>query len=364
MRFQRISIKSILSLSVMGAIVALTGCQSQQAQRQGEAVLQPVAFSDQQWTGVAVSSGDRIFVNYPRWSDDVPLSVAELIDGQPRAYPNVAMNQWMPGKDPASHFVCVQAVYADDRDVLWILDPANPKFQGVVAGGPKLVQVDLATNEIVRTYRFGSDVALPASYLNDVRIDHRHGYAYMTDSGTGALVVLNLQTGSARRVLDEHASASAEGVTLNIGGKPWLRNGQPPQVQADGIAFDAEGDVIYYQALSGRTMYSVPAAALRNANLTPAELAAQVTEVGKTGSSDGLVYAPDGHVYITALEHDAILRTTSNGVVETVVQDVAIAWPDTFSLGPDGWLYFTTARIHEGSEPLDRYGLYRIQLRD
>lgn len=37
-----------------------------------------VAVSDQLWTGVAVSHEGRIFVNYPRWSPNVKLSVAEV----------------------------------------------------------------------------------------------------------------------------------------------------------------------------------------------------------------------------------------------------------------------------------------------
>lgn len=82
--------------------------------------------------------------------------------------------------------------------------------------------------------------------------------------------------------------------------------------------------------------------------------------VGETGASDGLIFGPDGYIYISALEHDAIFRTNPQGRVETVVQDKRIAWPDSFSFGPDGKLYFTTSRIHEGAKPAAPYGIYRI----
>ena len=341
-------------------IVVLSGCQTKTHRQSEGTKLEPVAFSDAQWTGLAVSKGGRLFVNYPRWSDNVPVSVAELKDGVPIPYPNDVMNNWQPGKDPASHFICIQAVFIDDKNRLWILDPANPQFKGIVAGGPKLLQVDLATNSVVRTFRFDTRIAPQNSYLNDVRIDTQREFAFMTDSGEGALVVLDLNTGTARRVLQNHPSTSSEDVTLTIGGSPWLRNGVPPRVHADGIAYDNSADMLYYQALTGRTMYRMSAAWLRRFLLSEMVIETKVETVGKTGASDGLIFGPDQKVYISALEHNAILRTTSQGRVETVIQDAAIAWPDSFSFGADGKLYFTTSRIHEGPTPQGPYGIYRI----
>jgi hypothetical protein len=54
------------------------------------AELQEVAsFPNQQVTGVGVSErSGRIFVNFPYWSDDHLLSVAEVVNVQPRASPN------------------------------------------------------------------------------------------------------------------------------------------------------------------------------------------------------------------------------------------------------------------------------------
>lgn len=340
----------------------LAGCGSESPRRSEGVTLEPVAFSDAQWTGLAVSGKDRLFVNYPRWSDDVPVSVAELVKGHPVPYPNKAMNDWGPGKDPTEHLVCVQSVFIDDKNRLWILDPANPQFKGVIPGGPKLLQVDLASNKVVTTYRFGPDIARENSYLNDVRIDSRREFAFITDSGDGALVVLDLKTGEARRLLDGHHSTASEDVILTVGGRPWLLNGVQPRIHSDGIAYDAGADVLYYQALTARTMYRIPAPILRRSDLSEMVIAGKVEKVGETGASDGLIFGPDGKVYISALEHDAILRTSAKGEVETVIQDAAIAWPDSFSFGPEGRLYFTTARIHEGATPEGQYGIYRIAL--
>src|SRR5437764_11865493 len=180
------------------------------------AQLQEVArFPNEQVTGLGVSQkSGRVFVNFPYWSDDHFLSVAEVISGQQRAFPD---EQWNKPGTPDSHFLCVQSVVVDDQDNLWILDPAAPKMQEIVKGGPKLVKVDLATNQIVQKIPFGEDVAPAKSYLNDVRIDTAKGKAFITDSGKGAIVVVDLKTGKARRLLDDHKSNKpASGRNLRV----------------------------------------------------------------------------------------------------------------------------------------------------
>ncbi len=68
------------------------------------------------------------------------------------------------------------------EDNLWILDPAAPKMQEIVKGGPNL-KVDLKTNQVVPTIPFGEDVAPTKSYLNEVRIDTNAKVAVITESG-------------------------------------------------------------------------------------------------------------------------------------------------------------------------------------
>ncbi len=78
------------------------------------AQLQEVAsFPDQQVTGVGVSMKScRVFVNFPYWSDDHTLSVAEIFDRQLRAFPN---DEWNTPGPAGLHFICVQSVVVDDH---------------------------------------------------------------------------------------------------------------------------------------------------------------------------------------------------------------------------------------------------------
>jgi sugar lactone lactonase YvrE len=327
-----------------------------------EPTLEIFAESDRQWTGVAVTEDGRVFVNFPRWGPEVPVSVAEILaDGSLRSYPDEVWQGWTPGADPTNSFVCVQSVVADGEGSLWVLDPANPWFQGVVPGGARLIEIDLATDRMVRVIGFDETVAPAGSYLNDVRIDHAHGSAYISDSGTGALVVVDLDTGASRRVLGDHASTSAEEVVLNIGGADWLLpNSAAPQVHADGIAYERVSDFIYYQALTGRTLYRIAGTALRDSSLDDLALAARVERVADSGASDGLLWDGAKGIFISAIEDDAIKRWSASGGVEVIVQDPLIAWPDSFAMAPDGGLYVTTSQIHRGPDPPEPYRILKV----
>src|SRR3954470_9418165 len=171
-------------------------------------LVEVASFDNQQVTGVGVSKkSGRVFVNFPYWSDDHLLSVAEIVDGKPKAFPN---EEWNKPGPAGSHFVCVQSVVVDDQDNLWILDPAAPKMKEIVKDGPKLVKVDLKTNQVVQTIPFGEDIAPTKSYLNDVRIDTAANVAFITESGKGAIIVVDLKSGKARRLLDGHKSPARE----------------------------------------------------------------------------------------------------------------------------------------------------------
>ncbi len=339
--------------------------ETQSAPRRAESVLQQAAQFEHQVTGVTVSERGRIFVNFPRWTEDAPVSVAEVMkDGSLRPYPNDQWNAWRNVRrdelDPSDHWVCVQSVVADGRGSVWVLDPAAPAVDGLVPGGPKLVRIDLATDRVAQVIRFGQDVAIPGSYLNDVRFSRDGRYAYLTDAGQrGALVVVDLASGKARRVLDGHPSTQPEkGVVVRTDGKP-LRypDGRPVLFAADSIALSSDGAWLYWKALTGTTLYRIRTAALAR-GLAGEDVSSQVQPYGKVGPTDGLwidrrTGTGGDTLYLTSIEDNAVkardLAQGPGGGLRTVVQDPRLRWPDTFSQGPDGSLYVTASRIQDSA---------------
>ena len=337
----------------------------------GTGYYEVAAQTPKQLAGVTISKTDRLFVNIPRWVDTPDPSVAEIApDGSLVPYPNGEINQWdlQPGDSAKDHFVCVQSVFAEEEN-LWILDPAAPNFGAVVSGGAKLLQVNLATNTVARTYCFDETAAPINSYLNDVRI--AHGHAFMTDSGRGAIVVLNLETGKVRRLLEDHPSTKAEpGVEPVIGGKPWkFADGTTPQVHSDGIAIDPQRQYVYYKALTGRTLYRVPITSLLDESLAAEDLGKQVERVAEPGPTDGLEFDAEGNLYLTALEENAIRVLRKDGQLGLLANAGDFLWPDTITISREGDLLFSATQFHlmpafNGNTDMRKapYNIFRLKL--
>jgi sugar lactone lactonase YvrE len=332
------------------------------------------AFEGPMPTGVSVSQRGRIFVNFPRWGDDVPATVVELRDGASAGGAGSAERREVPYPDqqwnsPSGHddehaFVSVQSVVVDPADRLWVLDTGSPKFQRTRPGGPKLVRIDLDTDTVTQVITFPAEVALATTYLNDVRFDLRRGtagVAYITDSsdsGPNGIIVVDLATGESWRRLHDHPSTKAEPLHAFqpvVEGQPLLERpvdgpAKPIGIGCDGIAISLDGSRLFYCPLASRRWYSVATDALADRSVSDDQVAATVVDEGdKGGGSDGLESDDAGRIYLTSYEHNAVLRRVPGGGYETVVYDPQLLWPDTMSVATDGYLYLTANQLHRQS---------------
>jgi sugar lactone lactonase YvrE len=327
----------------------------------GARTIELVAEFGHQVTGISVSENGRIFVNFPRWTEDSEISVAELAGGSLKPYPNAEWNAWRNARKdeitPNDHWVCVQSVVADQRGSLWVLDPAAPAQAHVVSGGPKLVRIDLASDEVAQVIAFDEDAAPQGSYLNDVRFSNDGKYAYITDSGVkGALLVVDIAAGKTVRLLDGHPSTQMKkGLNVTADGKVLRRpDGRGVEFSADGIELSGDGKYLYWQAIKGDELYRIPTEALLGAGLRGEDVSGKVEPYGKNGVNDGLLIARGtDDMYLSSVQDNAIkVRNLAEGPsaeARIVVQDERLRWPDTFSQGPDGTIYVTTSHIQDSA---------------
>ena len=315
-------------------------------------VLEPVMyFNGAMPTGVTVSQQGRIFVNFPKWGDNVQFTVAEIKNGKTVAYPDEVFNQTDPN-DHGKALVSVQSVVVDPMDRLWILDTGSPLFEPTKYGGPKMVCVNLAKDLVVKKIILPQDVAFPTTYLNDVRFDLRRGsegVAFITDSsqkGPNGIIVVDLASGVSWRRLHDHPSTKAEDLQNFlpiVEGRPFLEhlpNGSIKQgagMGADGIAISSDGSRLYYCPLGSRKLYSVDTDSLVDRSLDERKVGDTVIDGDRGGASDGLESDATGYIYSTNYEHNSIMRRhPNNREWETVVHDPRLLWPDT--LGSRRWI--------------------------
>ncbi|MCA1855310.1 major royal jelly family protein [Massilia oculi] len=331
-------------------------------QATSEWTIEQVAAFDHQVTGVSVSEDGRVFVNFPRWTEDSAVSVAELRqDGSLRPYPDAGWNAWRNARkdelEPERHWVCVQSIVADGRGSLWVLDPAAPAQAHLVSGGAKLVQVALADDRVTRSIVFDEDAAPQGSYLNDVRFSKDGKYAFITDSGVvGALLVIDLAAGKTVRLLEGHPSTQMKkGLVVTADGRELRRpDGRGVEFSADGIALSDDGQWLYWQAIKGDTLYRIATSVLTGKGLRGEDVGDEVEEYGRNGVSDGLLIPRGSNkMLLSAVEDDAVkvrdLDAGPSGAPRILVQDARLRWPDTFTQGPDGTVYLTTSHIQDSA---------------
>lgn len=331
----------VIAVAAIGVAQAQTGPLTQVAQ------------FDHQVTGVAVVEDGRRFVNFPRWTDDAPISVAQVAkDGSLKPYPDAKWNNWRNARanelPVGDYFVCVQSIVPDGHGHLWVVDAGAPGNEKILEGAPKLVRIDLKTNQVTKVITVPLSVALQGTYLNDIRFSPDGKTGYITDSGTrGAIIVVDLESGQGFRALDGHPSTQIDKtVKVTIDGQPLVRpDGRQPAFASDGIAISNDGKTLFYQALTGKTLYSIDTALLR-ADVAEADRAAGVKVVAQTHVADGLWMSKAGVLYLTSPTDNSVKRLAGTDV-ETVLTDKRLRWPDTFSEGPDGRMYLTASHIQD-----------------
>ncbi|MHC1480661.1 L-dopachrome tautomerase-related protein [Frateuria aurantia] len=289
-------------------------------------------------SGIAVTPGGRIFVGFPRHAENHPgPALAELKDGRLIPYPSRAFS--LPSQVPwQDQLVSPHGMTTDSRGRLWLIDDGKIAGHPIEPGQAKVVGIDPATNRVFANIVIRPPAMLADSHLNDLRVDLSHGSqgtVYIADSSFGtspALIVVDVASGRQRRVLAGDRSTSADpGFVAMMEGRPLRYDPTHPSFPiggVDGITLSPDQSRLYYTPLSSRRLYSIPTAVLSDFNASEQRLAAAVRDEGDKGAADGLATDPQGRIYTTDFEHDAIRQRQTDGSFRILARDPRIVWPD------------------------------------
>ena len=290
--------------------------------------------------GVAVSAAGRIFFASHADSRAKGPRVFEWRDGEARPFPEAGIQ--------AALFDTPGGLAVDRANRLWVIDPASHGF-----GRPRVVAIDLNTGLVVHEHVFPRETAPRGSFLHDIQVDPAGRMVYIADAGvwrkSPAVVVYDSATRLSWRRLERHRALVAEDwmIETPVREMRYIASLVPYKPGLHGIALDPTGRWLYLGAMAHGLLSRVPAAALANASMSPAELGGLVEQVGNKPLSDGLSADIAGNVYITDVEHGAVLRMDPAGNLRTIVRSPRIRWAESLSFGPDGWLYVSDSALAE-----------------
>lgn len=269
-------------------------------------------------------------------------------------FPNEAMNT--PDSGDPILLDSVLGLACDSRGIVWMLD--NGRRSGTAA---KLVAWDTKRDEHFRSIVIDALALSPNSFLTNIALDPVGRYIYIADPADGvsaALIVVDIQTGLTRRVLESDRSVQMDpAVELKINGMP-IEVRRPdgviatPLTGVNPIAVDRKGEWLYYGPRNGASLFKIKTQLLTDPTILPHVLTSQVTGVSPKPICDSMTIDSKGRIYFGDISRGSIdyVAPEENYLnLRLLLEDPRIIWPGGLSIGPDGLLHFFSSQLHRTS---------------
>ena len=236
--------------------------------------------------------------------------------------------------------------------IVWMLD--NGMRSGVT---PKLLAWDAKNNRLHRLIYLPPPITAKDSFVNDFSVDFRHNHIFISDpagGGNAALIVVNLNTGSTRRVLEGHGSVVPEQADLVIDNVPILVKDTTgklvrPHIGVNPITEDLNNEWVYFGPMHSHSLYRIKADDLANEALNDKDLSSRVERYSDKPISDGISIDKDNNIYLGDLAANAIGVISTEKSYRRLAQCPRLSWVDSFSFGPAGKLYAVVNRLHQSA---------------
>lgn len=246
----------------------------------------------------------------------------------------------------------VLGIRSDANGIVWMLD--NGMRSDVT---PKLVGWDTRSNKLHQVVYLPTQVAPKDAFVNDFAIDSKHQHIFISDPAGGdnaGLIVVNLSTGTARRVLEGHHSVTPENVDLVINNVPIQVKDKAgkllrPHIGVNPITEDLNNEWVYFGPMHGLSLYRIKADDLVNEKLDAKMLANRVERYSDKPISDGITIDKDNNIYLGELAANAIGVISADKTYQRLAQSPRLSWVDSFSFGPNGQLFAVVNRLHQSA---------------
>ena len=267
-----------------------------------------------------------IFSHHPFYAPDI--RVARLTS--PTTFEPFPSLEWnTPRKGSDQYLDNVLGLRSDENGIVWIIDMG---FRTHIT--PKLVGWNTRSNKLERIYYMPEPATRPGSQPQDIVIDHKNRKFYIADEDIGpggdgshaAIIVIDMDTGRIRRVLEGDKSTIPENVPITVDGKDLTvpgKDGKPViiKVGCDGITMDAKAEWVYFAPLNGRALYRIRVSDLNDESLSAAQLGGKVERYSDKPNNGGLSIDYDGNIYLTAVESKSVGVITTDRKYHTITSD-------------------------------------------
>ncbi|MFT4204016.1 MAG: L-dopachrome tautomerase-related protein [Chitinophagaceae bacterium] len=333
-----------------------------------------VSLPDVEPAGIAVSENGRIFLALPRGGINHHYpSVAEIIDGQPVAFPNEKINENVDS-DLSNHLVSVLGITLY-KNTLWILDQGKRAgVDGIPDGSTKIVAVDINTKKIVKNIPIPKPFFRETIQLNDLRFDPLHGKegtVYISNNGFAkpdqSIILADVATGQLRELFRDMPEVSPQkGFLYFVEGKPHVLNYEKPampQGGVNGIELSPDCKTLYWTTPTNPNYYSIPTAVISDFTKSEEAIKKYIRWEGQTVSNGGVTIDSDGTLYFGDASRYSIIQKDTAGNVSLTAYDPRLIWPDGMAFSK-GFVYVTIGQWHRapglnGGKDL-RHGPYEV----
>lgn len=279
-------------------------------------------------------------------------SVAEVgKDGSLTPFPNPEFND-RTQTSQKMRLDSVLGIRSDSQGIVWMLD--NGMRSNTTS---KLVAWDSRRNKLHQVIELPIPVSVKGSFVNDFAIDEQRQRIYIADPANGkdaAFIVVDLNTKSARRVLQGHSSVIPEPIYLKVEGQQVaIKNDDgsliKPTIGVNPITLDHNNEWLYYGAMSSTSLYRIKAQELANLKAQDAELASHIERYSDKPLCDGITIDNANNIYLGELAANAIGVITPDRHYRRLAENKELAWVDSFSFGAGRDLYAVVNQLHRSA---------------